>query len=81
MEANKNIFFGKDWLKLDNAAKVFPGQNTKQWSNVIRYSINLTVEVNPQILEKALKDILPRFPLLLLLWDWTFFLVSFYFKS
>ena len=62
MEANKNIFFGKDWLKLDNAAKVFPGQNTKQWSNVIRYSINLTVEVNPQILEKALKDILPRFP-------------------
>ena len=58
----KNLFFGKDFLLLDNAAKVFPAQNTKQWSNVIRYSINLTVEIDPQILEKALKDILPRFP-------------------
>ncbi len=58
----KHLFSGKDFLVLDNAAKVFPGQNTKQWSNVIRYSINLTVEINPQILEKALKDILPRFP-------------------
>ena len=58
----KNLFFGKDFLELDNAAKVFPAQNTKQWSNVIRYSINLTVEIDPQILEKALKDILPRFP-------------------
>ncbi len=58
----KNLFFGKDFLELDNAAKVFPAQNTKTWSNVIRYSINLTVEIDPQILEKALKDILPRFP-------------------
>ncbi|MBO7179400.1 MAG: alcohol acetyltransferase, partial [Clostridia bacterium] len=58
----KNLYFGKDFLKLDNAAKVFPAQNTKTWSNVIRYSINLTVEINPVILEKALKDILPRFP-------------------
>lgn len=58
----KNLFLGKDSLQLDNAAKVFPGQNTKQWSNVIRYSINLTVEIDPVILEKALKDILPRFP-------------------
>ncbi len=58
----KNLFFGKDFLELDNAAKVFPAQNTKTWSNVIRYSINLTEEINPEILEKALKDILPRFP-------------------
>ena len=58
----KNLFFGKDFLELDNAAKVFPAQNTKTWSNVIRYSINLTEEINPRILEKALKDVLPRFP-------------------
>lgn len=58
----KNLYFGKDFLKLDNAAKVFPAQNTKQWSNVIRYSINLTEEIDPVVLEKALKDILPRFP-------------------
>ena len=58
----KNLYFGKDFLELDNAAKVFPAQNTKTWSNVIRYSINLTVEIDPKILENALKDILPRFP-------------------
>lgn len=58
----KNLYFGKDFLELENAAKVFPGQNTKTWSNIIRYSINLTVDINPIILEKALKDILPRFP-------------------
>ncbi len=56
------MYFGRDFLKLDNAAKVFPAQNTKQWSNVIRYSINLTVEIDKAILENALKDILPRFP-------------------
>ncbi len=56
------MYFGKDFLKLDNAAKVFPAQNTKQWSNIIRYSVNLTVDIDPVILEKALKDILPRFP-------------------
>ena len=58
----KNLFFGKDFLELDNAAKVFPAQNTKTWSNVIRYSINLTEEIGPVVLEKALKDVLPRFP-------------------
>ena len=58
----KNLFSGKDFLVLDNAAKIFPAQNTKQWSNVIRYSVNLTVEIDPAVLEKALKDILPRFP-------------------
>lgn len=62
MDNTKNIFLGKDWLKLDNAAKVFPAQNTKTWSNIIRYSINLTVEINKDILAQALKDILPRFP-------------------
>ena len=51
----KNLYFGRDFLKLDNAAKVFPAQNTKTWSNVIRYSINLTEEIDPVTLEKALK--------------------------
>ena len=59
---NKNVFWGKDWLKLDNAAKVFPGQVTKTWANIIRYSINLTVEIDPELLKQALTDILPRFP-------------------
>jgi hypothetical protein len=29
----------KTWYKLDNAAKVFPGQNSSKWSNIYRLSI------------------------------------------
>lgn len=52
----------KTWFKLDNAGTVFPGQNTPTWSNVIRASINLKEEVDPEILFKAVKKCLPRFP-------------------
>lgn len=58
---SKNIK-NKTWFKLDNAGTVFPGQNTQTWSNVIRTSINLKEEVDPEILFKAVKKCLPRFP-------------------
>lgn len=58
---NKNIK-NKTWFKLDNAGTVFPGQNTKTWSNMIRASLNLREEVDPDILFKAVKKCLPRFP-------------------
>jgi hypothetical protein len=59
---NKLKSANRIWFKLDNAAKVFPGQVTKTWANIIRYSINLTVEIDPELLKQALTDILPRFP-------------------
>lgn len=52
----------KPWYKLDNAAKIFPGQNTGSWSNIFRFSIQLTEKVDPLLLERALKAVLPRFP-------------------
>ena len=52
----------KPWFRLDNAALIFPGQNSERWSNVIRISVDLTVPVEPQRLKQALCDILPRFP-------------------
>lgn len=52
------------WLKLDNAAKIFPGQNNSRWSNIFRFALTLTEEIDPVILEKALKDVIPRFPFL-----------------
>lgn len=58
---SKNIQ-NKTWFKLDNAGTVFPGQNTQTWSNVIRASINLKEEVDPDILFEATKKCLPRFP-------------------
>ena len=52
----------RQWYKLDNAAKIFPGQNTSSWSNVYRISVSLTEKVDPDLLQKALEMIMPRFP-------------------
>lgn len=52
----------KFWFKLDNAGKVFPGQNTNRWSNIFRSTIVLNEKVDPAVLEQALVDTLPRFP-------------------
>lgn len=49
------------WLKLDNAAKIFPGQNTNTWSNSFRVCYELKERIQPEILQKALEDIMPRF--------------------
>lgn len=52
----------KTWFRLDNAATIFPGQNTSSWSNVFRFSVALTEKIKPELLEQALVDVLPRFP-------------------
>lgn len=54
----------KNWFKLDNAAKIFPGQNSRSWSNVFRLSVELKEEVDPMVLNKALNNTLKRFPCL-----------------
>lgn len=52
----------REWYKLDNAAKIFPGQNSSSWSNVFRLSATLTEKVDPELLEQAVKKLMPRFP-------------------
>lgn len=54
----KNI---RKWFRLDNAATIFPGQNTGTWSNIFRFSVQLKEPVQKEILEQALRNILPRF--------------------
>lgn len=51
-----------EWFKLDNAAKIFSGQNTRTWSNSFRVCFELKDNIEPEILEQALLDVLPRFP-------------------
>ncbi len=51
-----------DWFRLDNAATVFPGQNSEEWSNVFRLSVELKEDINPDLLAQALRKMLPRFP-------------------
>ncbi len=52
----------RTWYKLDNAGKVFPGQNSSSWSNVFRISVTLKEKIDPELLEKALEMTMPRFP-------------------
>lgn len=52
----------RQWYKLDNAAKAFPGQNSSSWSNVFRLSATLTEKIDPALLQIALERIMPRFP-------------------
>ncbi len=49
------------WLKLDNAAKIFPGQNSNTWSSSFRVCYELKEKVDPQVLQRALEDVMPRF--------------------
>ena len=55
----KNSF---DWFRLDNAAKIFPGQNSNTWSNIYRLSIRLKEEVDKDTLQTALESTLVRIP-------------------
>ncbi len=50
------------WLKLDNAAKIFPAARTRTWTNVFRLSATLTDKIDPEILQKSVQDIKKRFP-------------------
>ena len=52
----------QDWYQLDNAAKIFPGQNSRTWSNVFRVGVELHEKVQPEKLRTALNQVLPRFP-------------------
>ena len=51
----------KKWLKLDNAAKIFPSVSTKYRTNLYRITFSLTESVDPIILQEALNDTIKRF--------------------
>ena len=50
------------WLKLDNAAKIYPAARSSRWSNIFRLSATLTEDVDTLVLEKALDITVRRFP-------------------
>ena len=50
------------WVKLDNAAKIYPAARRKNWSNVFRESMTLTEDVDKAVLKSALKVVIKRFP-------------------
>lgn len=50
------------WVKLDNAAKIYPAARKKNWSNVFRQSVTLCDPVDRAVLQKALDVTVKRFP-------------------
>ena len=50
------------WLKLDNAAKIYPPSRTRGWAAMFRLSVTLTEPIDPIALAKAQRTVLKRFP-------------------
>lgn len=51
----------KYWYKVDNAGKIFPAISKNNRSNVFRLSFYLEDTIDPELLEKAVNMLLPRF--------------------
>lgn len=49
------------WERLDNTAHLFPVIAGESMSNVYRISVTLTEEIQPEILQRALDTVLPKF--------------------
>lgn len=56
----KQTPFGKRWRRLDNTAKIFPVIANENVTQVFRVSVTLKEAVQPEILQRALEEILPR---------------------
>lgn len=50
------------WMRLDNAAKIYPAARRQHWSNVFRLSVTLTEPVDKAVLQSALDVTARRFP-------------------
>ncbi len=50
------------WVRLDNAAKIYPAARRKNWSNVFRQSVTLFDDVDTGVLKSALDITVKRFP-------------------
>lgn len=50
------------WVRLDNAAKIYPAARRRNWSNLFRQSMTLNEEVDVAVLQQALDVTVKRFP-------------------
>ena len=50
------------WMKLDNAAKIYPAAKRKDWNNTFRLSATLNEPINRDVLRVALDTTIHRFP-------------------
>ena len=50
------------WVRLDNAAKIYPAARRRNWSNLFRQSVTLYEDVDTAVLQSALEIVVKRFP-------------------
>ena len=50
------------WMRLDNAAKIYPAARRRNWNNMFRVSATLSRPVDPAVLQTALEATIGRFP-------------------
>ena len=50
------------WVRLDNAAKIYPAARRRGWSNLFRQSVTLTENIDTEVLKSALEVTVKRFP-------------------
>ncbi len=51
-----------NWLKLDNAATIYPSTLSKKYAAMFRLTVTLNEKVDPETLELAANNIIDRFP-------------------
>lgn len=52
-----------EWMRLDNAAKIYPAARSGDWMAVFRLSVTLDEEIDRDILQQAIKATLKRIPI------------------
>ena len=52
------------WVRLDNAAKIYPAARRHDWSNVFRLSATLTEPIDAAVMQSALDVTVRRFPVI-----------------
>ena len=50
----------QEWVRLDNAAKIYPAAKRRNWTALFRLSMTLTEPVDPVVLEAAQRSVLNR---------------------
>ncbi len=50
------------WMRLDNAAKIYPAARRRSWSNLFRVSATLKEDIDASVMQKALDLTVKRFP-------------------
>lgn len=53
----------RKWIKLDNAATIYPATLSKKYAGMFRMSAKLKENIDKEILNKALNNVIKRFPM------------------